>query len=176
MTDNPNPNGPQGDPAPSDEPAPDLGEGGKKALTAERDARKAAETAVKDLQKQLDEATSKLAAVTTDGLPEWQQQINALKSQLDGEVTARKQAENEAAQAKLSQLRLDRATAKSLPPVLAKKLTGTTAEDIDAEIDELLPLVTSGGPRPNPQQGTPSHGRGGSVSAGRERYAAQHPK
>lgn len=41
--------------APQGEPAADLGEGGKKALDAERAARKAAEKAASDLQAKLDE-------------------------------------------------------------------------------------------------------------------------
>ncbi|MCV7080282.1 hypothetical protein H7H37_02005, partial [Mycolicibacterium insubricum] len=67
---------------------------------------------------------------------------------------------------------------QGLPAPLAAKLVGTTAEDIDAEIDELLPFLGAGaaprGPKPNPQQGVPSLGSGGTLSAGRERYAAQH--
>ncbi|WP_264025554.1 hypothetical protein, partial [Mycolicibacterium insubricum] len=46
-----------------------------------------------------------------------------------------------------------------------------TAEDIDAEIDELLPFLGAGaaprGPKPNPQQGVPSLGSGGTLWLGR---------
>lgn len=103
-------------------------------------------------------------------------ELQKLQDQLAAEKAAREHAEQQAAAAAAAQLRIDRATAKGLPPVLAKKLVGTTAEELDAEIDELLPLVAAptGGPRPNPQQGVPSQGRGGSLAAGRERYAAQH--
>lgn len=103
-------------------------------------------------------------------------ELQKLQDQLAAETAAREKAEQAATAAALAQLRIDRATAKGLPAVLAKKLVGTTVEDLDAEIDELLPLVAapSGGPRPNPQQGVPSQGRGGSLAAGRERYVAQH--
>ena len=102
-------------------------------------------------------------------------ELQKLQEQLAAETAAREKAEQTAAAAAAAQLRIDRATAKGLPAALAKKLVGTTADELDAEIDELLPLVAAApGPRPNPQQGVPSQGRGGSISAGRERYAAQH--
>ena len=174
---NPNPTGPQGDPAPkADENNDDkpLGESGEKALKAERDARKSAEATVSDLQKQLDAAEQKLESLKNDGLPEWQQKFNELQAKLDGALSAQQEAEKAAQAATLVQLRMDRAAEKGMPAPLAKKLTGTTAEEIDAEIDELLPLLGKPGPQPNPQQGNPSLGRGGSLSAGRERFAAQH--
>lgn len=174
------PETPQGDPAPQGDPnpAPDepLGEGGKKALDAEREARKAADAAVADLKKQLDAANAQLAAAKNDGLPEWQQKFNELQEKLDGALAAQQEAEKTAQAATLAQLRTDRATAKGLPAALAKKLTGTTAKELDTEIDELLPHLGPPGPRPNPQQGNPSQSRGGSLAAGRERYAAANPK
>ena len=102
-------------------------------------------------------------------------ELQKLQDQLAAEKTAREHAEQQAAAAAAAQLRIDRATAKGLPPVLAKKLVGTTAEELDAEIDELLPLVQQPRrPLPVPQEGVPSRGHGGSLAAGRERYAAQH--
>lgn len=102
-------------------------------------------------------------------------ELQKMQDRLAAETAAREEAERAAAAAVTAQLRLDRAAAKGLPAVLAKKLTGTTAEELDTEIDELLPLVGQRpGPQPNPQQGLPSQGSGGSISAGRERYAAQH--
>lgn len=174
------PETPQGDPAPQGDPNPTpdepLGEGGKKALEAERKARQAADASAADLKKQIDTLTQQLTSVKNDGLPEWQQKINDLQAKLDGEITARQQAEQAAQEAATAQLRTDRAAAKGLPAALAKKLTGATSEEIDAEIDELLPHLGTPGPRPNPQQGNPSQSRGGSLAAGRERYAAAHPK
>lgn len=130
------------------------------------------------LQAQIDDLTSKLAAATAapDNRTEVEQQIAALQAQIDTATAAQKKAEETAQQATLAQLRTDRATAKNLPAVLAKKLVGTTEEEIDAEIDELLPHLGTGGPRPNPQQGNPSQGRGGSLAAGRAMYEADNPK
>lgn len=173
------PETPQGDPAPHGDPNPTptpdepLGEGGKKALDAEREARKTAEALARDLQKQLDAAN---AQAKKGDQPEWQQRFEELQETLRGEIEARTKAEEAAQAATLAQLRTDRASEKGLPAVLAKKLTGTTAEEIDAEIDELLPHLGTPGPKPNPQQGNPSQARGGSLAAGRERYAAAKPK
>lgn len=168
---------PQGDPNPEpkpdepkpDEPKPDelLGDGGKKALDAERAGRKAAEQLVKGLQEQL-------AAAKKDGLPEWQQQINDLKAQIDSEREARETAEKTAETERVAALRAR--LGKDLPDPIAALLTGTTEDEIKAQVDALTPHVAGGGPKPNPQQGNPSQGRGGTLSAGRERYAATQPK
>lgn len=176
---------PQGDPAsnPSPQPAPNpapkttddqLGDAGLKALNAERDARKASDKLAADLKKQLDAANASLTAAKDAGLPEWQQKFNELQTKLDGALAAQQKAEATAQAATLAQLRTDRATTKGLPAVLAKKLVGATVEELDAEIDELLPLLGTPGPQPNPQQGLPSQARGGSLAAGRERYAELH--
>lgn len=153
-----------------------LGAPGLKALQEERDARRTAEETARDLQAQLDAINAgagKQAAADAGGDEEgWRQQIAELQSRLDAADAAREAAEEAARKAALDKLRTDRAAEKGLHPALARKLDGKTVEDIDAEIDELLPLLHQG-PRPNPQQGNPSQARGGSMSAGRERYAAK---
>lgn len=174
------PEGPQGDPAPQGDPNPDpkpddqLGDGGKKALDAERKARSTAEATVKDLQKQLDAATAQLNSAKKDGLPEWQQQINDLKAQIDSEREARETAEKAAETERVAALRAR--LGKDLPEPIAALLTGTTEEEIKAQVEALTPHVAGGGPKPNPQQGNPSQARGGSLAAGRERFAATQPK
>lgn len=154
------PDDPQGDPAPENKPAPEsepLGEGGIKALNAERDARTAAEKHATELQRQLAEANQQLTAVRNDGLPEWQQKFNELKAQLDGEVTARKQAEDDAANARLVQLRTSRASeTDGFPKSLVKKLTGQTAEEIDEEIAEIMTDLQA---RSTPAGRVPTEGR-----------------
>ncbi len=152
-----------------------LGDAGKKALDQERAARKAADTRATELQKQIDDLNAKLTAATAepDNRPELEKQLEAMQQQIDASAAALKAAEENAAKANLAQLRTDRGAAKGLPPALAKLLTATTAEDIDAEIDALLPHIKAG-PLPNPQQGNPSQGKGGSITSGRDRYAAAH--
>lgn len=167
--DPPNPEDPTPDP---DEP---LGEAGKKALKSERDARAASDAKVKDLQRQLDAANQKLNAAKSGDQPEWQQKLDDLQAKLDDEIGARTKAEQVAADATLQRHRVKRAGLKGLSTEQAEKLaptlSGKTDEEIDAEIDEWIPLLGTSGPQPNPQQGNPSKGRGGSLASGRERYA-----
>ncbi|NKT61185.1 hypothetical protein GS885_24640 [Rhodococcus hoagii] len=150
-----------------------LGTPGLKALQEEREARRTAEEAARNLQAQLDAINSgagKQAA--TDGDEEgWRQQIAELQARLDAADAARKAAEATAKTATLAQLRTDRAEGK-LPAALARKLTAPRRKRSTPRSTKLLPFVQSR-PRPNPQQGNPSQARGGSMSAGRERYAAK---
>lgn len=157
-------------PTPDAKPDEPLGAPGIKALQEERDARKAAETASTAAQARIAELEAQIAGAKPDANLE--QRLADLQSRLDSADAARAAAEAAAEAATVAQLRTDRAAEKGLPAALARKLDGTTAEEIDAEIDELLPLLQLG-PRPNPQQGNPSQARGGSMSAGRERYAAK---
>lgn len=166
--DPPNPEDPTPDPDP-DEP---LGEGGKKALAAEREARSTAETLAKDLQKQLDAANQKLDAAKSADQPEWQQKLDELQGKLDAEIEARTTAEKDKAAAQRVTYGID----KGLPKALATKLVGTTDEELDAEIEELLPLLGTPGPQPNPQQGNPSKGNGGSIASGRAQYEESKKK
>lgn len=52
-------------------------------------------------------------------------------------------------------------------------LTATEPELLLKQVARLV-AQTPQGPQPNPQQGNPSQARGGTLSAGRERYAAQN--
>ncbi len=107
-----------------------------------------------------------------------QEQINDLQSKFAAEVEARVKAEAKAAVAERTQYGVD----KGLPLAIAKKLTGSSDGELDAEIAELAPLVTATtGPRapaPNPHQGQPPIGKGtkpSSVSAGAELYTKSRP-
>lgn len=94
-------------------------------------------------------------------------QIAALQAQVDSERSAREAAEVAALRTRLG---------SGLPAELVELLTGTTEDEIKAQVDKLAPLVkSSAGPKPNPQQGTPPGKPGGSVAAGRDRYRAAHP-
>ncbi|AMT73961.1 hypothetical protein ABG82_18405 [Mycobacteroides immunogenum] len=108
-----------------------------------------------------------------------QDQIADLQSKLTAESEARTKAEAKAAVAERTQYGVD----KGLPVALAKKLTGTTNDELDAEIDELKPFLTAtdSGPRrpdPNGHQGQPPSGGGtkpSSLAAGKELYAKSRP-
>lgn len=136
-------------------------------------------TAQKDknagLQSQIDTLTSELAQAKQPidpNQPEWQKKFEDLETQLAAEREAREKAEKVAADAARVQHGID----EGLPKAAAELLIGLPADKVAAKIDELKPLFAPGGPTPNPQQGNPSRGHGGSLAAGRERYAQQHTK
>ena len=125
--------------APAEVEAPEtqeLGDGGKKALQAERDARKQAE---------------KTAAELTARLKEFE----------DSKLSELERAQKEAAEnaAELARLRSENvrnkvAIDKGVPADLVEFLTGDTEGDIAAKADLLLArLNTPGTPKPDPSQG-----------------------
>lgn len=136
-----------GDPQPQDQP---LGEGGKKALEAERQARKELEQKLKNLEplQQLADAIRGGKHVPEDEKTE----IEKLSEQL-----AQLQAENE--QERLSRLRLEVATAAGLTPEQAARLQGGTREELASDAEALKALFAvqePAGPRrpaPDPSQG-----------------------
>lgn len=126
---------PLADPKPDDKPD-DLGDAGKKALAAERDARKAAEKELAKYRK-------------AD-----QDRADADKS----EAEKRAAAEQRAVDAELRATRLEVAHAKGLTPAQAKRLNGATREELEADADEVLrdfPAAPAkpAAPKPDPSQG-----------------------
>lgn len=115
---------------------PDLGDAGKKAIKAERDARKALEQQLAAVQSQLREREQ---AELTD--------------------LERAQAQAQEAMGELERLRLEStrskvALTKGVPADLLDFLTGSSEEEIAAKADTLLArLNTSTTPRPDPSQG-----------------------
>lgn len=136
------------------------------AFNAQKDKNSELQTQIDTLTAELDKA--KKPADPNE--PEWKQKFTDLETQLAAERAARETAETAAATATRIQYGID----KGLPKPLAELLVGLPDDRVDAKIDELSPLLGNGGPTPNPQQGNPSKGRGGSLSAGRERYAETH--
>lgn len=123
-----------------------LTEGGVKALRAERDARKAADARVKDLEAQVAALTVNLdeaKATATTAAEEAATQVADLQTQL-----ARLQVIHE----------------KAVPDALAEFVQGTTAEELAASADKLLAAIPTPAPasdtapaplamRPDPSQG-----------------------
>lgn len=110
------------DPTPPAEPADkpdekDLGDSGKAALTAEREARKTAERQARELAKSLKEYEDR----DKTELQKWQERATA--------------AEKRADQAEFSALRNKVAAQKGVP---ASSLTGTTEDELTASADELI--------------------------------------
>ena len=125
----------KGDPDPTPDPKNDLGDAGKKALEAERKARRDAETAKRDLEAKIKEYED--------------------RDKSDGEKLADKiaAAEKRANDAEARALRLEIASAKGLTPAQAKRLVGSTQEELEADADEILEAFpANGGAKPPPSQ------------------------
>ncbi|NUS53833.1 MAG: hypothetical protein HOV66_03070 [Streptomycetaceae bacterium] len=132
---------PTAPPEPPADPKPEtdeLGDAGKKALAAERDARKAAE---KELAKYRKAEQDRAEADKT-------------------EAEKRAAAEQRAVDAELRATRLEVAHDKGLTPAQAKRLVGTTREELEADADEILrdfPVAPAAPakktPAPDPTQG-----------------------
>ena len=126
-----------------------------------------------DLQQQIDASKkvndpkpapkTKLDPGVNDDVSE---RIAALEKQLADAEAARSAAEVSALRTRLG---------AGLPAEVAALLTGTTEDEIAAQVAALTPhLKTGTSPAPNPQQGNPPGKTGGSVTAGRDRYKAAH--
>lgn len=135
----------QGDPA-------GLGEGGKRALEAERAARKAAEKSAADLKARLD-------AIEQANLTELEKAQRAAKDAQDQlEAVTRQNLVNAAA------------LAKGLPADLVGFITGATEEEVNSQIDTLMARVSAPStPAPDPTQGPKGDSPSGSTG---ERFAS----
>lgn len=103
-----------------------LGDGGKRALAAEREARRAAEARLAKFEQAEKEAER---AKLSDS--------ERLAVERDEHKTARAAAESNA-------LRYEVALDKGLSKTLAKRLVGSTREELEADADELLGLAGGG--------------------------------
>lgn len=108
-----------------------LGEGGKKALVAERKARKEAENRLKELEPLADELRKRQEAEKTES----QRSAEALTAERDAR-----------ARAETNLLRYTIGADKGVPAKLIKFLTGTTKEEIEQAADELLAEVGANKP------------------------------
>lgn len=127
---------------------PDLGDPGKAALAAERKARRDAEKAAKELQAKLKEFED--------------------RDKSDSEKTAEAlaAAEKRAADAEAKALRLEVAASKELTPAQAKRLVGTTQEELEADADEILEAFPAKGATPPPSNKPKPDIRGGGDPTG----------
>lgn len=123
-----------------------LTEGGVKALRAERDARKAADARVKDLEAQV-------AALTV-----------SLDEAKANATSAAEQAATQVADLQTQLARLQVIHEKAVPDALAEFVQGTTAEELAASAEKLLAAIPAPAPtsdaapaplamRPDPSQG-----------------------
>jgi ElaB/YqjD/DUF883 family membrane-anchored ribosome-binding protein len=135
---------PAAPPAPptADEP---LGDGGKKALDAEREARRQADKALADLRKEIEDSKKTAEQKASDAL-------NA----------AQRTADENAARA----LRYEVAAAKGLDLSLAARLSGTTKEELEADADSLMALIPKAPTPPAPPAGPVVPGEQTGAAAG----------
>lgn len=107
-----------------------LGEGGQKALAAERKARAAAEKTAGAVTKERDRLAVRL-----------QELEDRDKTEAQKLAEAKAAAESEAATARQELLRYRVAAAKKLPASLAARLQGSTEEEMAADADALLEVL-----------------------------------
>lgn len=150
---------PNAEASPADEP---LGEGGLKALHAERDARAKAEKTAADLQAQID-------AIETEKLSDLE------KAQKQAESAAAKAAELEAevAARDLQIMRQSIGAELGLPSELVARMQGATEEELREDAKKLAAFVPDNSPSPFPKA-DPSQGVQGTPSGGTtaDRFAA----
>jgi hypothetical protein len=157
----PTPTPSPGDPAPAPTPTPPqppaptpppptpdepLGPAGKRALEAEREARKALEKQVSELAP-----LRKLAEMLGAGTPA----ANG-KSEIELLTERFTAHEKTVAEERAARWRAEVANEKGLPPSLAARLRGETREEMAADADTLKALLPPEGPRtpaPDPSQG-----------------------
>lgn len=142
------------DNTPADEPATggdgqggtdDLGDAGKKALDAERRARREAEQALRDVKAQLKEIEDK----DKSELDKLREQVASLTKDRD--------------EAAAKALRHEVAAAKGLSAAQAKRLVGATKEELEADADEILEAFpTQSGSTPPPTRRPAADLKGGS--------------
>jgi len=149
-----------------DKPKDDLGDAGKKALDAERKARRDAENALKTAEKEL--ADLKADSDSTKS------EMDKVLAKIDGLEKRAADAERKALVAEVSQ-------AKKLPAAIAGRLSGTTKEELEADADELIEALGLGekeeekeetpsgpGAKPSPLTGPREKLRSGSSNDGDE--------
>lgn len=129
-----------------DDPPPDPDAGAKKALDAERKARREADAKVKDLEAKvakLEDPTKKSEA------EELTAQVAKLTEDLEAERVMR--------------IRTEVAADKGLTAAQAKRLTGSTKEELEADADDLIeafPAPEKGEEGTEPAAGTPRRAPG----------------
>lgn len=123
-----------------DEP---LGEGGKKALEAERQAAKTAKAKAAELEAKLKEYEDR------DKSEEQKQAEKLEQLQHDAEASRRKATQYEVA------------ASKGIPLKLATRLRGETAEEMAQDAEELSALIGAADPKPVAPKPDKSQGMGG---------------
>jgi hypothetical protein len=140
--------------ATDDATPPDLGDAGKKAI----DRMKAERDEARREAKANADAAKRLQAIE-----------DSQKSEQERAAQAQQQAQARADQAEARALRLEVAFDKGLTPAQAKRLVGSSKDELEADAEEIkrdFPVASSTPPTPRPD---PSQGpRGGKAAPGDE--------
>lgn len=139
---------------------PELGDAGKKAIAAERDARKAAEKQLADSQKALNAAMNQVKQFEDRDKTEDQRRQEAL----DAAKAAETAALDRASAAEQQLLRFQVGTDKGLSSTLVSRLVGETQEELEADADRLLAEIGSQA-KPRKPQPDPTLGRGAAAGS-----------
>lgn len=136
-----------------------LGDGGIKALQAEREARKQAVKEKADLEKQIAEANKRLEAFEDAQRTDEERRANELEKARE----VAKAAEERAAQAERKALLATIATEEGIPATHIHRIVGSTEEELRADAKALAESLNIGGarkPAPIPEAGAfaPSQG------------------
>ena len=115
------------DTAQQDDATASLGEGGQKALAAERRARAAAEKTATSAAKERDRLAARLQELEDRDKTEAQRLADRAQA-----------AETEAEKARTKLLRFEVASSKKLPASWANRLQGSTKEELEADAEALL--------------------------------------
>lgn len=144
MADDPKDPAPKPDPENKPDPKDDLGDAGKKALDEERKARRDAEARAKKVEEEL----KKLQDKDKSEVDRLRDEVETLKAQ--------------AAEGDAKALRAEVALSKGLSAAHAKRLVGTTREELEADADEILEAFPSSGATPPPTKRPAPDLKGGS--------------
>lgn len=130
-----------------------LGDGGIKALQAEREARKQAVKEKADLEKQIAEANKRLEAFEDAQRTDEERRANELEKARE----VAKAAEERAAQAERKALLATIATEEGIPATHIHRIVGSTEEELRADAKALAESLNIGGtrkPAPIPEAGS----------------------
>jgi len=112
----------------------DLGEGGKAALAAEREARRKAEAKLRDLRN-ADKELREVRAALKQFEDRDKSEVDLLRERAESAERAAEEAAKSVAAAELSALRSKVAAVKGVP---GERLTGDTEEELAASADQLI--------------------------------------
>jgi hypothetical protein len=139
MADDPKPTDPVDDPKPKD----DLGDAGKKALDAERKARREADAKLKEAEAELEKLRS---------------DSDSSKTELDKALERISDMEKRLTESDRRVLVAEVAQAKKLPAAIAGRLTGSTKEELEADADVLIEALGLGKDDPEEPAGAKPDG------------------